>query len=164
MIHRKGVKQMKRRGIIALTLIALLSAGSFAIAHWTTNTPAPNTPQQLMMGMPMMMGRMHKMGMMGMYGRGDGMPMMWTGTHGSWGCPMMQQYGSNWQDVKTPLTKERATNIVQNYLKSTGNPNLKLGEVKETDAHFEVEIVTKDNSLVDKILVDKSTGWMRSAY
>jgi hypothetical protein len=27
-----------------------------------------------------------------------------------------------------------------------------------------VEIVTKNNSLVDKILVDKRTGWMRSIY
>ena len=44
------------------------------------------------------------------------------------------------------------------------NPNLKLGKIEEKDNGFEVDIVTKNNSLVDKILVDKNTGWMRSAY
>ena len=30
--------------------------------------------------------------------------------------------------------------------------------------NFEADVVTKDNSLADKILVDKNTGWMRPAY
>ena len=43
------------------------------------------------------------------------------------------------------------------------NPNLKLGKITEQDEVFEVEIVTKDGSQVDKLLVDKSTGWMYPA-
>lgn len=42
-------------------------------------------------------------------------------------------------------------------LKCMRNPNLKLGKVKDTGNAFEAEILTKNNSLVDKVLVDKST-------
>jgi hypothetical protein len=42
---------------------------------------------------------------------------------------------------------------------------LKLGKIKDEGSAFEVDIVTKSNgSLVDKILVNKNTGWLRSAY
>jgi len=44
------------------------------------------------------------------------------------------------------------------------NPNLKLGEIEDKGNAFEAEIQTKDGSLVDRILVDKYTGWMRSVY
>ena len=54
--------------------------------------------------------------------------------------------------------------MVENYLKSTGNPNLKLGDIKDEGQNSEADVVTKDNSLADKILVDKNTGWMRLAY
>ncbi len=49
-------------------------------------------------------------------------------------------------------------------LKSTGNPNLKLGDIKDEGQNFEADVVTKDNSLADKILIDKNTGWMLLAY
>jgi hypothetical protein len=49
-------------------------------------------------------------------------------------------------------------------LQSTRNPNLKLGKITEQGDAFEAEIVTKEGSLVDKLLVDKSTGWMHPAY
>jgi hypothetical protein len=54
--------------------------------------------------------------------------------------------------------------LVENYVKSTRNPNLKVGNIKDMNGYFEVEVVTKDDSLTDKIAVDKSTGWMRSIY
>ena len=54
--------------------------------------------------------------------------------------------------------------MVKNYLASVRNPNLKLGKIEEKGSVFEADIVTKDNSLADKILIDKNTGWMRSAY
>jgi hypothetical protein len=54
--------------------------------------------------------------------------------------------------------------MLENYLTSTRNPNLKLGKITEKGAYYEAEIVTKNNSLVDKILVDRYTGWMRSEY
>jgi hypothetical protein len=54
---------------------------------------------------------------------------------------------------------------VENYLNSTRNPNLKLGKIKDEGSAFEVDIVTKsDGTLVDRLLVSKGTGRLRSAY
>ncbi len=65
---------------------------------------------------------------------------------------------------QVPLNKSRASQEVESYLKSTGNPNLKLGEVREKGENFEADILTKTGSLVDKILVNMHTGEMRSEY
>jgi len=65
---------------------------------------------------------------------------------------------------QTPLTQKDAQKMLENYLASLRNPNLKLGQIKDQGAYFEAEIRTKENSLVDKILVDKRTGFMRSVY
>jgi hypothetical protein len=54
--------------------------------------------------------------------------------------------------------------IVETYVQSTRNPNLKLGNIEDTGSFFEAEILTKDGSLADKIAVDKYMGWMRSIY
>lgn len=69
----------------------------------------------------------------------------------------------NFSDGK-PITASGAKSLVMNYLKSSKNPNLRVGRVKDVGKSFEVEILTVTNSLVDKILVDKSRGRMRSAY
>lgn len=103
---------------------------------------------------PGMMGRGYGMGpgMMGPgYGMGPG--MMGPGYGPQYG----PQYGS-----QKPLEQKDVKAMLENYLQSTRNPNLKLGKITEKGQNFEAEIVTKDNSLVDKILVDKNTGWMRS--
>jgi hypothetical protein len=65
--------------------------------------------------------------------------------------------------VETPLQEDGARTVIENYLQSTRNPNLKLGKITEQGDAFEAENVTKDGSLVDKLLVDKSTGWMHPA-
>jgi hypothetical protein len=53
---------------------------------------------------------------------------------------------------------------VKNYAESSlawnGNPNLKMGEVKERDADsITADVVTKDNSLVEEIAFDRHTGF-----
>jgi hypothetical protein len=88
----------------------------------------------------------------GMMGRGMGPGMMGPG------------YGPQYQQERKPLTEKDVKAMVENYVQSTRNPNLKPGKITDKDQYFEAEIVTKDNSLVDKILVDKQTGWMRSIY
>jgi hypothetical protein len=97
---------------------------------------------------PGMMGR-------GYYGRGPG--MMGPGYQG-------QGYGPQYQQEGKPLTEKDVKEMLENYVQSTRNPNLKLGKITEKDHYFEAEILTKDNALVDKVLVDKQTGWMRSIY
>lgn len=106
-----------------------------------------------MMG-PGMMGRGMGPGMMGPgYGMGPGMMGPGYG------------YGPQYQQQpQKPLEESDAKAILENYLKSTRNPNLKLGRLEDKGNAFEAEITTKQNSLVDKVLVDKYTGWMRSVY
>ncbi len=62
------------------------------------------------------------------------------------------------------LTKEQAAQIAQAHLQALGNPNLKLGDLTEFEAYYEASIVTKEGSLVEKLLVDKRTAWLRSVY
>lgn len=67
-------------------------------------------------------------------------------------------------DSLGPLNEKRVKAFLQDYIMKTGNPNLKAGRIRELDYYFEATIVTKDNSLVDKVMVDKREGWARSAY
>jgi hypothetical protein len=92
------------------------------------------------------------MGQGGMMGPGG----MWMPPGGNMGFPGGQANQS--------LTLGQAELLLENQLKATNNPNLKLGKITEEDGHYVGEITTKDGSLVDKILVDKNTGWMKSVY
>ena len=108
----------------------------------------------------------------GGYGMGPGMMGRgWSGYGmgpGMMGPGQGQQYGQQnaprYQQPQKPLDKSDVETMVKNYLASVRNPNLKLGKIEEKDNGFEVDIVSKNNSLADKIIVDKNTGWMRSAY
>jgi hypothetical protein len=110
---------------------------------------------------PGMMGYGMGPGMMG-YGMGPGMM-----GYGMGPGMMGPGYGYNrqYRQPQAPIKEKDAKGIVENYLNSTRNPNLKLGKIKDEGSAFEVDIVTKGNgSLVDKILVNKNTGWLRSVY
>lgn len=108
-----------------------------------------------------MMGQGHGMGP-GMMGRGDGMGPGMMGPQG--GSQYGPQSGPQYQQPSRAMEEKDVKLMLENYLKSTRNPNLKLGKIQEKDSVFEAEILTKDGSLVDKIAVDKATGWMRSVY
>jgi hypothetical protein len=97
-------------------------------------------------------------------GMGPGMMGPGRGMGPGYGHQQGPQYGPWYQGPQKPLEKEDAKRILENYLGSMRNPNLKVGEIQDKGYVFEAEILTKDNSLVDKILVDKRTGWMRSIY
>jgi hypothetical protein len=95
------------------------------------------------------------------YGMGPG--MMGPGYQG-YGPQYGSPYGPQYQGPQGPLKEKDVKAMLENYVQSTRNPNLKVGKITEKDAYFEGEIVTKNDALVDKILVDKNTGWMRSIY
>ncbi len=98
-------------------------------------------------------------GMMGPgygYGYGMGPGMMGPG--------YSYQYGPQYQQPQKALEEKDAKAILESYLRSTRNPNLKLGKIEDKGDAFEGEILTQKGSLVDKILVDKNTGWARSVY
>jgi hypothetical protein len=109
----------------------------------------------MMMGGGMIGGRGYGIGP-GMMGRGMGPGMIGSGYGG--------QYKPPSQQPQKPLDEKDAKEILENYLKGTRNPNLRVGKIMEQGNYFEAEIVTKEGSLVDKILVDRYTGWIRSIY
>jgi len=118
-------------------------------------------------------------GMMGQRGYGMGPGMMGQGNYGmgpgyrngygyGMGPGMMgpgagQSYGPQYQGNRKALTEKDAKEILENYLKASRNPNLKLGEIEDKDNAFVASIVTKkEGALVDRIAIDKRTGWMHS--
>ena len=114
--------------------------------------PMCGAPQNKGMGRGMMQNKCPMM-------RGQGMMHKGQGMHHGWGrgdCPR----GKTKQ--MDPLNKEDAKTLMKNYI--AANPNLKIGEVTEKDDVYVGEIVTKDGSLVEKLVVDKSTGWMKREY
>jgi len=42
--------------------------------------------------------------------------------------------------------------------------NLKVGNIKEGELLFEAEILDRNNNVVDKVVIDKRTGRIRSIY
>jgi len=63
-----------------------------------------------------------------------------------------------------PMNQDQAKILVEDYLTSTRNPNLRLGDIFEEADFFEAEITTRTGDLVDRIRVDKKTGKVQSAY
>ena len=70
--------------------------------------------------------------------------------HHSVGPGMMGGSWDAWYPPPRFLEKNDARVIVDNYLQSTRNPNLKLGEIKDNEYAFEVEILTKNGSIFRK--------------
>jgi hypothetical protein len=93
------------------------------------------------------------------YSRGSGM----MGGYGS-GYGMGRGYGGQSQSTGKSINAKEAETMMKDYLKSSRNPNLKLGKIKDIGNAFEAEIRTRNNDLVDRILIDKETGSVRSAY
>jgi hypothetical protein len=61
------------------------------------------------------------------YGYGMGQGMMGPG----YGYGPYQQYPYAQQQPQKLIDKDQDKSMVENYLKSTGNPNLKLGDIKD---------------------------------
>ena len=136
----------------------MMGYGSYGCPNYPSSGQYKGPRRGYGMG-PGMMGR--GMGPEGGFERGSG--MMDRGRGQMQGSQQMGS-GSQYSRGKGALSKEDAGSIVKDYLTSTRNPNLKLGKIKDAGNAFEAEIVTKDNSLVDRLLIDKSSGWMRPAY
>jgi hypothetical protein len=103
-------------------------------------------------------------GMMGPgYGMGPGMmdPGRGMGMNPSWSDRENLQHMSRHMGS---LEEKDAQKIVENYIQSTRNPNLKAGKIEDAGNAFKAQIVTRDNSLVEEVLIDKRSGYMRPAY
>ncbi len=135
------------------TILILVMAWIAGLSFYTIEAPA-QMESGSGMGSGMMDGGMMGPGMMGQGMMGGGMM----------GGGYRPQYGPQYQQPPKPLDEKEATTLLENYLQSTRNPNLKLGKIEDKGNAFEAEIQTKDGSLVNKILVDKNSRWMRSVY
>jgi len=93
------------------------------------------------------------------YSRGWGM----MGGYNS-GYGMGRAYGRQYPSTGKSIDAKEAEAMMKDYLKSSRNPNLKLGKIKDMGDAFEAEILTKKNDLVDRVHLDKATGYIRSAY
>ena len=60
------------------------------------------------------------------------------------------------------MTESDAKSILTNHIGA--NPNLKVGKITDKETYFEGEILTKEDSLVARLAIDKATGWVRPLY
>lgn len=97
-------------------------------------------------------------------GMGPGMMHRWGGMGP--GRMSRHWYGApDYGQARRELGKEEARDMVQEYLDTSRNPNLKVGEIEDKGRVFEAEILTKQKEdLVDRIQIHKRTAWMRSVY
>lgn len=111
-------------------------------------------------------------GMMGGYGAGGygpgwmhGYGRGWTGGYGPQNCPFFQGTagpGAYGQQGDLNLSTDDVKTRFERWIDLRGNPRLKVGDIRTKDADtFEVDIVTKDNSLVEQFLVNRHTGFYR---
>ena len=144
-----------RKIIVAIAVAVVFSVASFETAY--AHGPAAssgNQSQMPMMGGYGMMGQMPMMGGPGMIG--GHMPMMGgPGMMGGWG---------RMQILRRDLKADEVKHMMEHRLVWTGNQDIKLGKVTEKDGDsIEVEIVNKDDKVVQKFEVDRHTGWMQPA-
>ncbi|MBE0531285.1 MAG: hypothetical protein IH626_10690 [Rhodospirillales bacterium] len=150
-----------KRSLIALATVATL--GLTALGATVTLAEPADSPARPGWG-PGMMG--------GGYGPGAGMmnpAMMTMMMGGGMGPAMMGAAGTNVPCPglaatanAEPLTLDGAQKVVQQRLAWMGNDRLKVGKVEaKGDAAFTAEIVTLDNSLVEKLEIDAKTGFIR---
>ncbi len=135
--------------IVAAIVIAISSSPATAQYGY-----GPGMMGHGMMGYGMGPGMMGQ-GMMG-YGMGPG--MMGQGMMGYGMGPGMMGPAVN-------LTTNDVKANFERWITSTGNPNLKVGNVVEKDANtITADIVTKkENALVQQFTVDRRTGVYRAA-
>lgn len=63
---------------------------------------------------------------------------------------------------KRPVaTIEEAKQVLAEYF---AKKDVRIGEIREKELFFEAEIRDKNNNLIDKVIVDKRTGRIRSIY
>ena len=69
--------------------------------------------------------------------------------------------GGKYGEKKPVLTRDEAHKILKEYF---SKKEVKIGEIMEKELYFEAEIWDKNNRLIDKVIVDKRTGRIRSVF
>ncbi len=61
------------------------------------------------------------------------------------------------------LSESDAIDIIRDFLKSTRDLNLKIGNLSDAGDAYKVDILTRSGSVFDRVLVDKQNGHLRPA-
>jgi len=85
------------------------------------------------------------------------------------GCREQRPYGgycrgpqSGWYGARNPVkTAEDARNLLQRYYEGE---NMVIDKIRERELYFEADIKDKKDNLLDRVIVDKRTGRIRSIY
>lgn len=88
-------------------------------------------------------------------------------THGPRHGATSPYYGRNpdyTPKTTVPIGLNEAKAAFEDYISSTKNPNLRLDKIKEQNGRFSAEVTTKEGSLVDRLELDRATGYIRSVY
>jgi len=153
---------MKNTGIAVVSALGVVAlAGSLALAETKTPTPpgtmmGPGYGPGMMMGGPQGTGTGYGPGMMG-HMMGQGMGPGATGMGSGYGTmPCTGATGER------DLSTEDVKNILEGRLAWAGQKRLKVGTVKKTgEDTFAADIVTVDKSLVERLEVNRKTGFTR---
>ena len=145
---------------LGVLLTALVVTGAMALAQEQGQrmhgTMGQQTDQPMMEGCPMMGSKMGQRG--GMMGQGMGPGSM----HGGMGPGMMQGgMGALFGSRVTPmmnLSAEEVRGYLGAQLDRLDNKRLKVGDIKVDNGTITADIVTVDNSLVQRLKVDRHTG------
>ena len=145
---------------LGVLLTALVVTGAMALAQEQGQrmhgTMGQQTDQQMLEGCPMMGSKMGQRG--GMMGQGMGPGSM----HGGMGPGMMQGgMGALFGSRVTPmmnLSAEDVRGYLGGQLDRLDNKRLKVGDIKVDNGTITADIVTVDNSLVQRLKVDRHTG------
>ena len=68
---------------------------------------------------------------------------------------------SSYGEKRPVTTVEEARKVLTEYF---AKKDVRIGEIKEKELFFEAEIRDKSNNPVDKVIIDKRTGRIRSTY
>ena len=155
---------MNLRRPIQLGLLIAFAMGSVALAqeqsqqdpttdhsahHGEAGQQTDQTSQRGMGGCPMM-GSMKGQGKQGMMGKGMmGAGMMQGDTGALFGSRVTPMMNLSVEDVRGYLSVQ---------LDRLDNKRLKVGDIKADDGTITADIVTVDNSLVQRLKVDRHTG------
>lgn len=150
----RQIRTSATAAIIGLAALALLATPGFAGGnHGAMNAGAPfqTTPMGPGQGGQVWGQSPYPMGMMGP-------GMMGPGTDGNWNCPFAADVA-----VDQELSVDEVRARLERNLEWHGNARLKVGDVVETENDTIIaDIVTVDDSLVQRMVIDRHTGQMRS--
>ena len=131
-------------------------------AQQVTTQPQPNPQMQMMGGCPNA-GNMMGQGMQGMGSGMMGSGMMGSGMMGSGTTQestpagMSALFGSRVTPMMA-LSVEDVRGYLGVQLDHLNNKRLKLGDIRSDDGTITADVVTLDNSLVQRLKVDRHTG------